>query len=139
MNYIIFLLLICIVGCNSNPNCPKGSHSAITIINKSSKRIYYQIYWNYPDTAIGNYNPVHSNGDLNPDESAARTVSPNGSNNCWEEIFMRSTAENIYFFDADIIEKSIWEDVQKNYTGLLERRKIDLEYCKKNGWKVIYK
>jgi len=51
---------------------------------------------------------------------------------------MTLNAENIYFFDADMIEKSTWENVQKNYTGLLERRKIDLEYCKKNNWNIIY-
>jgi hypothetical protein len=51
---------------------------------------------------------------------------------------MKSNAENVYFFDADIIENVPWEDVQQNNTGLLERRKIDLEYCKKNGWKIIY-
>jgi hypothetical protein len=44
---------------------------------------------------------------------------------------MKSNAENVYFFDADIIENVPWEDVQQNNTGLLERRKIDLEYCKK--------
>jgi hypothetical protein len=88
--------------------------------------------------AISQYNPVHSNGDLKPGDGAIRTASPNGSNSCWEEIFMKSNAENVYFFDADIIENVPWEDVQQNNTGLLERRKIDLEYCKKNGWKIIY-
>lgn len=138
MNRLISILSFCILACNNNPNCPKGSHPTITIINKSPRRIYYQIYWNYPDTAIGNYNPVHNRGDLKPNDSSVRTVSPNGSNSCWEEVFMTLNAENIYFFDADMIEKSTWENVQKNYTGLLERRKIDLEYCKKNNWNIIY-
>ncbi|MDR6807492.1 hypothetical protein J2Y45_004692 [Dyadobacter sp. BE34] len=139
MNYLILLLPLCFLACNGNPNCPKGSHSAITITNQSSKRIYYQIYWNYPDTAIGQYNPVHNNGILKPGDNAIRTISPNGSKSCWEEILMKSEAENIYFFDADIIENVPWEDVQKNNTGLLERRKVDLEYCKKNDWTIIYR
>jgi hypothetical protein len=138
MNYLIYLCLLCVLACNNNPSCPKGSHSAITIVNRSSKNIYYEIYWNYPDTTIGRYNPVHSNDLLKPGDSSVRTVSPNGSNSCWEEILMESDAENIYFFDADIIEKLSWEEVQKTNQGLLERRKIDLEYCKKTDWQIIF-
>ena len=74
MNYLIFPILFCVLACNSNPNCPKGSHSIITITNQSSKRIYYEIYWTYPDTAIGQYNLVHSNGDLKPGGSSIRTA-----------------------------------------------------------------
>lgn len=138
MNYVISLSLLCILACHNNPSCPKGSHSAITIVNRSSKNFYYQIYWNYPDTLIGQYNPVHSNDLLKPRDKSVRTVSPNGTNSCWEEIFMKSNAENIYFFDADVIEKAPWEEVQKKQIGLLERRKIDLEYCKKSGWQISY-
>lgn len=140
MKYLkVTILYFSVISCNNNPNCPDGSHRDITILNQSSKRIYYDIYWNYPDTTIGNYNPVNSQEVFNPGASSRRTVSPNGSDGCWEEIFMISNKENIYFFDADIIEKLDWDEVPKNNTGLLERREIDLEYCKKNNWQVVYK
>lgn len=88
MNYVISLSLLCILACQSNPNCPRGSHPAITIVNRSSKNIYYEIYWNYPDTVIGQYNPVHSNDLLKPGDKSARTVSSvrtyssGGTNSC---------------------------------------------------------
>ncbi|WP_439583443.1 hypothetical protein [Dyadobacter bucti] len=140
MKYLIVVLLSSFfAGCNNNPNCPAGTHKTITISNKSSKRIYYMIYWNYPDTTIGAYNAVHSNKHFNPGDAFERTVSPNGSDGCWEEILARSGKENIYFFDADIIEKTNWEDVKKNSTGLLERREIDLDYCIRNNWEIVYR
>lgn len=141
MKFIIVIPLIyLLISCNGkNPNCPVGSHKYLTIKNESSKRICYQFYWNFPDSTIGEYNPLNNNLILQFGDSFRRTASPNGSGSCWEDIFLTVGKENIYFFDADIIEKLPWEEVRQNQTGLLERRVIDLEYCQKNNWQIIYK
>lgn len=131
------VLMTTLVRCDkTNPLCPKDYHSSIKIVNQSTKRIYYHLYWDYPDNKIGDYNATWGNNPLSPNDSFNRSA---GRTSCWEALFSQKPKENIYFFDADIIEKTAWTEVQKNGTGLLERREIDLDYCIKNNWQVIYK
>ena len=47
--------------CEKDENCPSDDvHNGLKVENQSNIRIRYNIYWNYPDTNIGKYNPVNN-------------------------------------------------------------------------------
>jgi len=131
-------LLIMAFQCEKDDNCPSdGGHNGLIVENNSDIRIRYQIYWNYPDTSIGAYNPVNNgtNG-IAPGENRVRGAGP-GS--CWESVFMGARKEWIYFFDADTIESLDWKTVRSTERGLLERRRIDLDYLDSTDFTVSFK
>ena len=138
MNKLLFLPLFffitCAMTCGKDDFCPDDSHSQFYLRNESDVRIHSKIYWNYPDTTLGEY-PV-----FDGDEG----VSPNGSrvykadiHNCWENA-LEGRSEWIYIFNADTIETLDWETVQQTNRGLLERIEINLEYLGQNDFIVVY-
>jgi hypothetical protein len=140
MKQILFLVFISIISfahtCKKDPSCPENSHNGMTIKNNSSTRIRFNLYWNYPDTMIGEYNPKHDGSDgLSPDESFTRGAGPQ---TCWESYFANGKKQWIYIFNADTIETISWDVVRQTNRGLLERREIDLNYLKQNNFTVIY-
>jgi hypothetical protein len=135
------LLLVTIIAltafrCERDNTCPDNAHNGIEFKNESDQPVYFEVYWNYPDTVIGEYNPTNQgNGPLQPSQS---TVKGAGRQHCWESYFMRYGREWVYFFNADTIEKLDWGMVRKTQRGLLERRAIDLDYLKANNFKIVY-
>jgi hypothetical protein len=121
--------------CKKNEVCHNG-HPGIIVVNNSSKKINYEIYWNYPDTLIGDYNPVNDGtGGISPSKSFTRGA---GRKSCWEELFADGKKEWVYFFDQDTISKLDWNKVRQTNRGLLERRLIDLSYLQQHDFKIIY-
>jgi hypothetical protein len=139
--FIIFLFFI-ILACEKNPNCQSGNHRFFEIKNNSTKPIYWKVYFNYPNQNLTNeVAPIKdSNNLLGISKSFKFYANPIKQNNsCWEDSFKKRQKEFIYFFDSAIIEKTKWEEVQKNGTGVLEVREIDLDYLIRNNFEVIYK
>lgn len=117
-----------------NDECPKGNHNGITVQNKSSKRINFEIYWNYPDTLIGEYNPKGF-GVIKPDSFRIRGAGPNS---CWEEILKGGKKQYLYIFDEDSLEVIPWETVRLTNRGLIERKEISLQYLIENNFTLTY-
>jgi hypothetical protein len=132
----VFSFVLMSVTCRKDEACPDNTHNGLKITNQSNIRIRYNIYWNHPDTVIGEYNPVHDGTDgLSPGESFTRGAGPKS---CWESVFQNGRKEWIYFFNADTIEALSWDVVRQTNRGLLERKEIDLNYLQQNNFGVIY-
>lgn len=134
------LTLMCIVllsgKCKKDENCPENGHNGLTVVNNSAARIRINFYWNYPDTAIGAYNPAYDGSDgLSTGESFTRGA---GRGTCWESSMANGRKEWLYIFDADTIETLSWDVVRQTNRGLLERREIDLTYLQQNNFVVTY-
>lgn len=131
------------ISCQSNAchkadsSCQTGSHNSISISNQSNRTINYEIYWNYPDTAIGEYNPLYNGTHgLSKGEKGDRGAGP-GS--CWEAILKDGKKQWVYFFDEDSLETISWDTIRLTNRGLLERREITLDYLIANDFTVVFK
>ena len=139
------VLLVCIFFLMSSQKCQEdsecdapGSHNGLVMKNESDQRIYVELYWNYPDTSIGSYNPVrNATGGILPNTEFARGAGMGGA--CWESIFANERKEWVHIFDADTIESLDWLVVQQTGRGLLERRRVDLNYLIQNDFTIVYK
>ena len=133
--YITGLLLF--TSCDRrDPYCNDDSHYGITITNNSITRIRYHIYWNYPDTLIGEYNPKQDGTDgLTNGESFVRGV---GRTSCWESYLMNGKKEWIYFFNADTIETLDWSIVRQTQRGLLIRKEINEDSLLLTNYRINY-
>jgi hypothetical protein len=99
-------------------------------------RIRFELYWNYPDTLIGEYNPKFDGTDgLTNGE---RMTTGAGPNSCWESVLANGRKEWVYIFNADTLDKLEWNIVRQTNRGLLERRQIDLEYLQQNNFTIAY-
>ena len=108
----------------------------VTIVNNDIKRVYYHIYWNYPDTSIGEYNPIHNGTDgLSTGESF---VIGSTLGFCWENWLDSGKKQFVYFFDADSLALIPWDTIRKTQRGLLERREINLVYLNQHNFIVTY-
>lgn len=114
--------------------CFDGSHTGLTVVNASSKRINFEIYWSYPDTTIGEYNPKGS-GVINPNASRTRGTGPTS---CWEAVLKDNKKEYLFIFDEDSLQAIPWETVRATNRGLLERREISLKYLQDNNFTITY-
>jgi hypothetical protein len=132
---IIACLVLAPKTCDKNRFCDKG-HNALTFQNRSTRTINFEFYWNYPDTSIGEYNPLNdgTNG-LKPGEFFLRGAGPRS---CWEAMFSRRVKEWIYIFDEDTIRNLSWNVVRKSNRGLLERRLLTIDYLQKNNFIVSF-
>ena len=118
--------------------CKAGGHDRFEIVNNSNKRLNLEIYWNYPDTVIGTYNPLGNGGSfLKP---GATWTEGRTRANCWESILneLPQQKEWYYIFDRDSLQAIPWEVVRATGRGLLERRQLDIEYLRKNNFKISY-
>jgi hypothetical protein len=123
--------------CKKDPGCPENSHNGLTVQNNSGTRIRFNFYWNYPNTAIGEYNPKNDgSGGLLPGEKFTRGAGPQS---CWESVFANGRKEWIYIFNADTLDALDWNTVRQTNRGLLERREIDLDYLRQNNFTVVYR
>lgn len=134
--YVLLIGLVIVASTckDKQPECSEGSHSGLVVQNNSSGRINFEIYWNYPDTIIGDYNPKGL-GVIMPGESRTRGAGPYS---CWEAILKEGNKEYIYIFNEDSLEAISWETVRATNRGLLERREISLQYLMDNNFVVAY-
>jgi hypothetical protein len=145
MNKIVIILVYVVLsntnGCTEykDPNCNEKTHNAVWIINNSERNICFKFYWNYPDTLIGEYNPIYGGprANLSPNDSFAFVAGPRGCC-CYESSYSNGRKEWIYIFDSDTLVKLDWEIVRTTNRGLLERRIIDLTYLQENNFRIIY-
>jgi len=135
--FLVVLSILLMSGtCRKDESCPDEAHPGLTISNQSNTRIRFQFYWNYPDTAIGDYNPKNDGTDgLSPGERFTRGAGPRS---CWESVFAAGRMEWIYIFNADTVERLDWNLVRQTGRGLLERRQLDLSYLKQNNFTITY-
>ncbi len=133
-----YLLLTFMISCDKkDPHCPPDDHNGLTLSNQSSKTVKFEFYWNYPDTAIGEYNPRYNGNDgLSTGEEFTRGM---GRYTCAESVFRDGSKEWVYIFDNNALENIPWDTIRATQRGLLERRLIDLEYLKANDFRIIYK
>lgn len=107
----------------------------IVIKNKSPKDIYFyndsRGEFQYPDTTL-------------PSKKLAIKVKANSryehtSQTNWEDIIvgMPSDTMSIFVFDANVYEKTDWNEVRANYM-VLKRYSISVEYLKSNNYTIIY-
>ena len=117
---------------------PPDNHLSLTISNQSNRTVRYHIYWNYPDTTIGAYNPQRDGTDgLSPGEEFTDVSA--GPKTCWESLLQDGKNEWVYIFDNDTLNAIPWDTVRATGRGLLERRLIDLDYLRSNDFRVVYK
>ena len=116
--------------------CNDNSHTVVAFKNNSNLTVYYKFYWQYPDTAIGEYNPLNGNNPIHPNQSF--NIGAGRGDYCWEDLLKDGRKEYIHIFDADSLEVIPWENVRQTGRGLLERRLIDLQYLKDNNFQIIY-
>ncbi len=139
MRFIYFTYVILnIASCNNEESiCNDSSHNELILINNSNSRIYAEYYWNYPDTMIGEYNPVLSlSGGIQPGETANISRVTRGS--CLEELYANNRKEWVYIFDADTIETLDWNTVRTSQRGLLTRLELSLSQMNNSNFTVIY-
>ena len=132
----IILLLICItiISCKPSNKCLYGTD--LYIINKSNKKIYFNLYWLYPDSIIGEYNPIHNGTDgLDSNESFN---AGNSRSRCWSDILNDNKHQFIHFFDADSLAIIPWDTIRKTHRGLLEIRTFDFDYLQSHNWTITY-
>ena len=116
-----------------DPKCFDDSHNGITFKNNSNQTVYFEIYWNHPDTLIGDFNPYPNKGTT-PNSEFTRGAGPFS---CWESV-LGQKKEWIYIFSQDSLKTIPWETIRKTNRGLLERRAIDVNYLENNNWTVTY-
>jgi hypothetical protein len=133
--YLLFLLL---AACHPQQpvECTKNAHQGLTFFNNAVNRIQPAIYWNYPDTVIGSYNPT----SLRSLKKGDKFVRGAGPNYCWEATMQNlpHQKEWIYIFDQDSLEAIPWDTIRATNRGLLERRLIDLDYLKQHDFIISY-
>ncbi|MFZ6053279.1 hypothetical protein [Halocola ammonii] len=138
MNKLLFLPIIffmtCAMTCGKDDYCPDDAHSRLYLRNESDVRIHSRIYWNYPDTTLGEYPVYDGDGGVLPNDFRAIEAD---IHSCWENA-LEGRSEWIYIFNADTIETLDWETVQQTNRGLLERIEINLEYLGQNDFNVVY-
>lgn len=131
--FFILVVTLLLVSCEG-PKCREDYR--ITIVNNSNKSIYYHFYWSYPDTVIGDYNPI-GNGTDGLQQGESEIIGPS-LGFCWENMFEKSSKQFIHFFDADSLRLLSWDTIRKTQRGLLERREFDLIYLESSNWKLAY-
>lgn len=133
---LIVLVFLYSSSCDKRSDECKNGHNSLVHQNNSDKRIYDHYYWNFPDTAIGEYNPVNGlTGGIFPGGTDQRSI---GRFSCLEEYFANGKKQWVYFFDADSIEAIPWEVVRSTGRGLLMRKELSLEYLKNNNFIINY-
>jgi hypothetical protein len=120
-----------------DPNCPDGSHNGLVISNQSARTINMEFYWRYPDTTIGEYNPLYDGTEgFLPGEELQRGA---GRHTCWESVLREGRKHWVHIFDQDSLRIIPWDTIRVTGRGLLERRLIDLEYLRANDFKIVFK
>jgi hypothetical protein len=135
---LIYFTIVMTIACDKRPKeCKEdGSHNGLEMNNRSSVRIYEYYYWNYPDTLIGEYNPVNDlSGGIQPGGASRRGI---GRYECLENFFSDGKKEWVYVFNADSIEQIPWEVVRATGRGLLARIELSEEYFRANNWQIYY-
>lgn len=130
----MMIFLICSAQqCRKDDICHDGN-IGLTFLNNSNKNLIFEIYWNHPDTVIGEYNPSENDPVL-PSNSLTRGA---GRKSCWEVVLEGNKKEWVYIFDHDTIKDLSWEVVRETNRGMLERRLIDLEYLQNTNFRILY-
>lgn len=135
---LVYLTLLAVVACDKRPSECKddSSHNGLEVNNRSVVRIYAEYYWNYPDTMIGEYNPVNGlTGGIPPGGAGRRGI---GRYECLENFFSNGHKEWVYIFNADTIEQIPWEVVRSTGRGLIGRIELSEEYLRANNWQIYY-
>lgn len=85
--------------------------------------------------------------EYNPKTDQNVVIYPNQAYSSWVKLRRGECIEDqyadgqkywMYFFDADTISVLSWDTIRLTNRGILERRLIDLEYLKKNGFRLVY-
>ncbi len=137
-NIAFIYLLLAIISCNHEKSiCTDSSHDTLTLVNQSDTRIYSHYYWNYPDTSIGEYDPVWdmSGGILPGNNEDISRVARDG---CLEELYSDGRKEWLYIFNADTIETLDWNIVRSTQRGFLTRIELSLSQMNNSNFIVIY-
>jgi hypothetical protein len=133
---VLFFILCFLMACHpKEKNCTINSHNGITIINKSNKNIRFEIYWNFPDTTIGEYNALGNGKVLIPGDSATRGV---GQTLCWEAKLANGKKENLYIFDDDSLKAIPWDTIRATNRGILKRIVFDSLFLENSNYSIIY-
>lgn len=143
MKRVLILLLSTVVlssnDCVKNdPLCGNDSHDVLTIKNNSNKRITYAFYGYYPDTSIiADYSPLHYSESFTISPGTSYTDAA-GRAGCFEAIFSHNTKQWICFFDEDSLKQIPWETIKLTNRGVLEKRRVTLDYLKINNFTITY-
>lgn len=114
--------------------CEDDDEKYFTVINNSSKTIKHQLYWSYPDSSIGEYDPTLLDG-IEPGKSSIWSVH---ASTCWKEHFEeKGTNEFIHIFDQDTLEAIDWEIIRSTNRGLLNVIEFNLDTLKDNNFTFI--
>lgn len=133
---LIGVLLVSVLQFSCDGGKCEFDYREVTIKNNSNQKIYYQFYWLYPDTSIGEYNPhLHETGAIHPSKSASRG---NSLGLCWIELLLKSKKQYVHIFSVDSLSLIPWDTVRKTQRGLLERREFDLNYLDSTDWILTY-
>lgn len=135
---IVFVFLLCSAStCKKNKHCPKGSHSRITIENKSARNISWISDDNPNDTiwtVNGDYPGISER--VIPGSSSYQVAA--GLEKCWEYFYMGGYSHYYFIFDHDTVQAIGWQAISGTNRGLLKKVKVDLSYLKNNNFTITF-
>lgn len=131
--HLILVLFIIIL---SGHSCENNYYDfRLKVYNNSKKTLYAMYYQSFPDTALGLHTVF---------ESTDKRISPGetytlGRGGTWETAFQDDIDGKlmVFVFDANIVEKTPWDTIRKNYL-ILKRYDLSYEDIVKLNWTVTY-
>ncbi len=114
---VLFLFMLSASTCKRNEVCENSPYpdQRFTLKNETNDTIHVELYWMYPDTAIGNYNPLFNNNPIAP-QGDYKFHFP--SNSCWDEYFLNSEFYYVHVFNRDSLKALPWEEIRTNWNGV---------------------
>ena len=140
MKYMILTTIISSILISCEPDCrKKGGHDSILFKNNSNRNIEVKIVDNYPDTILyETYNPLNDQGSYIPPNSHWKIGSSGPQPVCFEKIYGEGNSHWFYVFDYDSLITLSWDTVRITGRGILERRKVDLNYLIQQNFTFVY-
>lgn len=134
--------MIVVWSCKPKSCQEQGLHDTTYFENKSERLIEFILLGNYPDTIYPEgSNPTTDYLPLAKPHSTVDMKKPcvhQGKDCCIEESFENDEKYWLYIFDRDSINLLSWNTVRTSSRGLLERRKVDLNYLIQQNFTLVY-
>jgi len=131
--YIFFIIIITINSCVDLD----GTDYRLKIVNSTSKYLYFNDQYKYPDTLIEEFNNIGLKDSYLIDPNSEKLIPTQVP---WERIFrndLPSDTLSIFIFDGEIIETVPWDTIRKNYM-ILKRYDLSYDDLVRMNWTISY-
>jgi hypothetical protein len=130
-SYLAFFLIATFSTCccENNENC----HRYITILNNSGDAIYFMSSYEYPDT-LTLPNPLTAGNYYKIDEYSTHKYQ---KRDCFEYEFKLVPKLIFFIFDANTLENTPWDTIQKKYL-ILKRYDLNITDIDSLSWTISF-